>query len=169
MPLTIEQQATVNRNTFNSDFNTASDLTVTLIDSYEGLLNNVLHVKEYYDTLLEQNTAMKKELKNKFSDVVTNDRKTFYEDQKIESLYFYYKIILFMYFVACVSLAVSIITNPSDTLRKKKIVMLVVFVIYPFICTRLFLFLGTLYDNVVSLLPKNVYKNPEINYTPNQE
>jgi len=164
---TTEAQANSQR--FSRDFITATENTITSINTYEGLLNNVSNVEDYYNSLIEQNKTMTIELKKKFSDVVTNDRKTFYENQKIESLYFYYKILLFFYFIACVSLAVSIIVRPSDIGRKTKIVMLIAFIVYPFVCTRLFLLLGTLYDNIVSLLPKNVYKNPDITYSPNQE
>jgi len=165
---TLTAEAQTRSQGFSTDFNTAADDTINLINSYSALENNIDHVSEYYNSLVEENKVLKLQLKNKFSDVVTNDRKTFYEDQKIQSLYYYYKIILFIYFIACVSFAIFIVIYPSENGRRAKIVALIIFIIYPFVCTRFFLFLGTVYDNVASLMPKNVYKNPQAAYSPNE-
>lgn len=164
--LTVEAEK--NAQSFSTDFNRAAESTKTFINTYYGITQNVDHLQEYYNALLKENKVMTLQLKNKFSDVVTNDRRTFYEDQKIESLYFYYEIMIFIYFIACVSFAISSVLRPSIIGRKTQFIMLIFFLIYPFVCTRFFLFLGTIYDNVVSLLPKNVYKNPQANYSPNQ-
>jgi hypothetical protein len=153
---------------FASEFEEQIQKAKGLVSTYDGLLVNFAHVVEYYDDLVQKNKIMSLSLKNKSSDIVTNDRKTFYEDQKVDSLYFYYRIILFIYLVVLISYAVSIIFRPADMGRKKQTIILVIFIIYPFIAARLFLYVGDLYDKLKNLLPKNVYKNEASEYSPHR-
>ena len=152
---------------FASEFQEQIKKAKDLVSTYDGLFVNFAHVVEYYDDLVQKNKIMSLSLKNKSSDIVTNDRKTFYEDQKVDSLYFYYKIILFLYLIVLISYAVSIIFRPADMGRKKQTIILVIFIIYPFIAARLFLYVGDLYDKLKTVLPKNVYKNETSDYSPN--
>ena len=144
---------------FASEFEEQIQKAKSLVSTYDGLFVNFVHVVEYYNELVRKNNAMSLGLKNKSSDIVTNDRKTFYEDQKVDSLYFYYRIILFIYLIVLISYAVSIIFRPADMGRKKQTIILVIFIIYPFIAARLFLYVGDLYEKLKTVLPKNVYKN----------
>ena len=152
---------------FASEFQEQIQKAKGLVATYDGLFVNFAHVVEYYDDLVQKNKIMSLSLKNKSSDIVTNDRKTFYEDQKVDSLYFYYKIILFLYLIVLISYAVSIIFRPADMGRKKQTIILVIFIIYPFIAARLFLYIGDLYEKLKTVLPKNVYKNETTDYSPN--
>ena len=154
---------------FKSEFEEQIQKAKSLVATYDGLFINFAHVVEFYYDLVQKNNAMTLSLKNKSSDIVTNDRKTFYEDQKIDSLYFYYRIILFIYLVIIISYAVSIIFRPADIGRKKQTFILVLFIIYPFIAARLFLYIGDLYQKLKSILPKNVYLNETPVYSPNQQ
>jgi hypothetical protein len=152
---------------FASEFEEQIQKAKSLVSTYDGLFVNFAHVVEYYDDLVRQNRIMSLSLKNKSSDIVTNDRKTFYEDQKVDSLYFYYRVILLIYLVVLISYAASIIFRPADMGRKKQTVILVIFIIYPFIAARLFLYIGDLYEKLKTVLPKNVYKNETTEYSPN--
>ena len=154
---------------FASEFEEQIQKAKGLVSTYDGLFVNFAHVVEYYDDLVQKNKIMSLSLKNKSSDIVTNDRKTFYEDQKVDSLYFYYRVILFIYLVVLISYAVSIIFRPADMGRKKQTIILVIFIIYPFIAARLFLYIGDLYEKLKTILPKNVYKNETSDYSPNQQ
>ena len=154
---------------FASEFEEQIQKAKSLVSTYDGLFINFAHVVEYYDDLVQKNKIMSLSLKNKSSDIVTNDRKTFYEDQKVDSLYFYYRVILFIYLVVLISYAVSIIFRPADMGRKKQTIILVIFIIYPFIAARLFLYIGDLYEKLKTILPKNVYKNETSDYSPNQQ
>lgn len=154
---------------FASEFQEQIQKAKGLVATYDGLFVNFAHVVEYYYDLVQKNKIMSLSLKNKSSDIVTNDRKTFYEDQKVDSLYFYYKIILFLYLIVLISYAVSIVFRPADMGRKKQTIILVIFIIYPFIAARLFLYIGDLYEKLKTVLPKNVYKKETTDYSPNQQ
>ena len=55
------------------------------VNTYDGLLINLNNIYEYYERHLKENIEFENKLKTTTSDIVTNDRKTYYEDQGIES------------------------------------------------------------------------------------
>lgn len=166
----LSEKARALAKTFASEFHEQIQKAKSLIATYDGLFVNYAHVVEYYDDLVQKNKIMTLSLKNKSSDIVTNDRKTYYEDQKVDSLYFYYRVILFIYLVVLISYAVSIIFRPAEMGRKKQTIILVIFIIYPFVAARLFLFVGDMVEKLKTVLPKNVYRNETTDdYSPNQQ
>ena len=136
----LQQKAELVITTFKTNFNEGIEKAKESYDTYSGLLLNF-------------------EVKNKTSDVLTNDRKTYYEDQSIDNLSFYYYIILVIYIIFLIGFAVSIFVFPSASTRGTLIGILVFFIIYPFICVRIFKFLYYIKDKIMGVLPKDVYKD----------
>ena len=93
------------------------------------------------------------------SDVLTNDRKTYYEDQSIDNLGFYYTIIMVVYVICLIVFTVSIFMFPSSSSKGTLFGILLFFIIYPLICVRIFNFLYHIKDTIMGVLPKDVYKD----------
>ena len=146
-------------NIFKSNFSEAIKSAGESYDTYSGLLLNFAHVVELYTKLLKENVMLELEVKNKTSDVLTNDRKTYYEDQSIESLHFYYNALMIIYIIFLLGFAVSIFMFPSTSSKPSLVAILVFFVIYPFICIRIFKFFIEIYNKITGVLPTNVYKD----------
>lgn len=146
-------------NIFQSNFSEAIKSAGESYNTYSGLLLNFSHVVELYTKLLKENVLLELEVKNKTSDVLTNDRKTYYEDQSIESLHFYYIILMIIYIIFLLGFAVSIFMFPSTSSKSSLVAILIFFVIYPFICIRIFKFLIEIYNKIIGVLPSNVYKD----------
>jgi hypothetical protein len=155
----LKQKAQTIITTFQSNFTESIEKAKESHDTYGGLLLNFKHVVELYTNLLKENVMLSLQVKNKSSDVLTNDRKTFYEDQSIDSLNFYHIIILIIYIICLIVFAVSIFVFPSTSSKASLIGTLVFFIIYPFICLRLFMFLYYVRDIIMSIFPKDVYKD----------
>ena len=153
----LQEKAKTIVSTFKSNFSDGIQNAKEYYDTYSGLLLNYAHVVELYEKLLKENNALELELKNKTSDILTNDRKTYYEDQSIDNLSFYHKIIMIIYIIFLIGFAVSIFLFPSETSKKTLLVILVFFIIYPFICVRIFKFFYYIKDTVMGVLPKDVY------------
>jgi hypothetical protein len=130
-----------------------------LYDTYSGLLLNFNHVSDLYIKLVQENTKLELEVKNKFSDVLTNDRKSYYEDQNIDNLRFYHKIFMGLYIIILIVFVVSIFMFPSSLSKGVLFAILIIFIIYPFVCNKIFLFLFNIYNSILNVLPKNVYKD----------
>jgi len=146
-------------NIFQTNFSEAIKKASELYDTYSGLLLNFAHVVELYTNLLKENVLLELEVKNKTSDVLTNDRKTYYEDQSIESLHFYYIVLMIIYIIFLLGFAVSIFMFPSSSSKSSLVAILVFFLIYPFICMRIFKFFIEIYNKIIGVLPTNVYKD----------
>ena len=146
-------------NIFKTNFSEAIKSAGESYDTYSGLLLNFAHVVELYTKLLKENVILELEVKNKTSDTLTNDRKTYYEDQSIESLHFYRYILLVIYIIFLIGFAVSIFMFPSTSSKFSLIAILVFFVIYPFICTAIFKFIIQIYNKITGVLPTNVYRD----------
>ena len=153
----LQQKAEMVITTFQTNFNDGIQKAKDSYDTYSGLLLNFAHIVELYTKLVKENAFLTLQLKNKTSDVLTNDRKTYYEDQSIDNLGFYHKIILFFYVIFVIVFAVSIFVFPSTSTRGTLLGILVFFIIYPFICVRLFNFFYYIKDTIMGVLPKDVY------------
>ena len=153
----LQNKAQIVITTFKTNFSDGIQKTKESYDTYSGLLLNFAHIVELYTKLVKENAMLTLALKDKTSDVLTNDRKTYYEDQSIDNLNFYHKIILIIYIIFLIGFAVSIFIFPSASSKKSLLAILVFFIIYPFICVRIFQFLYHIKDIIMGVLPKDVY------------
>ena len=154
----LQEKAQEIVNKFTEYFESDSKEITTQIDTYEGLLINFKNVAELYLNYKKENVQLIKDLKNETNDVLTNERKTYYEDQKIDGLKgFYYYILLGIYIICLIGFIIFSLMYPSQTSFIKKIVSIIGFILLPFFSTWIlekFIYLiYTLYE----LLPKNVY------------
>ena len=129
------------------------------LDTYNGLLINFRNVEDLHKKYKKENAQLYNQLKENSNDVLTNERKTYYEDQQNESLNsYYYYILLVIYIIVVVCLIVFSLMYPTQTTWKVKILLVVVFLILPFISTWILGKIISIIYWLFSLLPKNVYK-----------
>jgi hypothetical protein len=153
----IEQKAEIISSKFQEKFNEEVKKIQNQIQGYSGLLINFKNVVELYIYYKKDNILLFKELKDETSDVLTNERKTYYEDQGIDNLKFIYYYILLTIYVICVLcfLSFSLIYQTSYGWRIKFII-LVSFIILPFISSYLLDFVIGIVYFIYSFVPKNV-------------
>ena len=154
----LQEKAQEIVNKFTEYFESDSKEITTQIDTYEGLLINFKNVAELYLNYKKENVQLVKDLKNETNDVLTNERKTYYEDQKIGGLKgFYYYILLGIYIICLIGFIIFSLMYPSQSSFIKKIVSIIGFIALPFLSTwilgKIIYLIYTLYE----LLPKNVY------------
>jgi hypothetical protein len=137
----------------------AADIT-TDISSYNGLLINFKNVVELHHKYNTENIKLEKKLKNEIDDVSKNDRKTYYENQEIDNLKYYYTyFFMFIYSICVICFVVFGFIYPSQTTVIKRLFIFIGLIILPFISTWI---LGTIVKFIYylySLLPTNVYKS----------
>lgn len=130
------------------------------LESYNGILINYKNIVDLYFKYKTENVSLEKELKDSLNDVLTNDRKTYYQDQEIDKLKFYYHYFILSIYVICVIFYIVYAFGYSSKIDWKKRLAIFIFLIFlPFFSTYL---LGTLIYilyKIYNMLPKNVYKN----------
>ena len=154
----LNQQASKFVTNFQSSYNKELEKIRVQIMSYDGLLINFRNIVDLYKQYKRENVKLFKDLKENTNDILTNDRKTFYEDQQIDTLnVYYYYFILIIYIAVVICLLVFSLRYHTNYSLKSRGIIFVFFVILPFISTFL---LGKIIQFVYflySLLPKNVY------------
>lgn len=154
----LNEKANVIAQTIKKVFDENIYNTELSLGSYKGLLSNFINVVDYYVLKVSKNIRYENNSKIKTSDVLTNERKTYYEDQSIERIKYINKILFYFYFLLIILLIIFAFIYSSE-LSYFKIFLIVILITYPFISSKLFSFLIYLYNFIViNILPKNVYK-----------
>ena len=131
---------------------------VQLLSAYNGLYLNMNNVNELLVKYIKENKHLEDDITNVSSDILTNDRKTYYEDQSINRLKYFYKWMKYIYAFIIVVYLFCIFLVPSQTSMKKKIFIFILLCLYPFIILPIFRLLNLIYEKIMSYMPKNVYK-----------
>jgi len=156
----LEQVANQVASTFQQTFDDEISKLLQNIDSYDGLFINYINVLDLYTNYVKENKELKKELKKTTSDVVTNDRKTYYQDQGITTLNSIYKFLIVIYSIALTAYFLSCFylnfTTMSVTTR---VIIFIFLLIYPFIATKLLSWIISMIMKLINMLPKNVHTN----------
>ena len=95
--------------------------------------------------------------KNEFTDILKNERKTYYEDQGIDSLHSYYYWLLAGYIITIIGVVVSMLGFPSDWSIMQKIVVVMGLIMLPFGSSYIMGVIIRLLHGAYNLLPKNAY------------
>jgi hypothetical protein len=143
--------------TYQNTFNTIYNDTMSQINSYKSLLDNYNNVNQLNQYYISENNDLNNELIEESHDILTNRRKTFYEDQNISVLGSYYYILLILYVVILIIYAIYIFVLPSPLSLLKKIILLVCLIILPFFSTWILSLIIKIVYNIYHILPKNVY------------
>jgi len=155
----LQAKAQAIADAFLQNFNEEEALTSIQIDTYDGLLVNFHNVIDLYNKYKIENKELFKDLKNDTNDVLTNERKTFYEDQRIDGLKFYYYYILLTIYVVCViCFVIFSFVYPSQSSTRTQLVTFAGLIALPFVSTWLLGKIVSVIYIAYNTLPKNVYR-----------
>jgi hypothetical protein len=143
---------------FNETFENESKEITTKIKTYNNILINLNNIVDLYIQYKKENKELFEELKDTTNDIVTNDRKTYYEDQGIDYLKFiYYYIFLIIYVIVIIIYCVISFVFPSHISFKIRIGIFIGLCLLPFIMTSVICVILALFSLIIGVLPKNVY------------
>jgi hypothetical protein len=155
----LTKKATMISTFYKDNFNEESQNVLSNVKTYSGLLSNLKNVFELYLKYKQENIELTKKLKDETNDILTNERKTYYQDQGIDNLKFYYYYFLLIVYVICVILfGVFNFIYPSQMSWKIRAGILVILVILPFISTWILGKLVMMIYSIYGLLPTNIHK-----------
>lgn len=132
-------------NTMNSYLNTA--------------LINSENTKDLLDVYLEKNRILKLKLRDSHGDILTNDRKTYYETEAITRLNLWYKLFWYIYYLLVLILVIAFFVSPIHLTIIWKIIIATVFIFFPYYIGYIVAFITWVWNSFISRLPKNVYNN----------
>jgi uncharacterized membrane protein len=134
--------------------------STNLTDLYETLYTNYDYLEDLYENYVTVNIGLKKDINESTGDVVTNDRKTYYENQNFNYLKNWYTVYKFIYIVIVIVFIIFLFFRKSEYSFVSRIFILIFFILYPIYITQSVFWI---WDNVIlriwELLPSNIYKS----------
>jgi len=155
----FEMQANESADTYSSKFNQEVEKVQSEIKTYETLLQNYSNVVDLRNKYAKEVLLFTNKLKTKSHEVITNDRKTYYEDQENENLQYYYKLLSAFYILLIILFVVLSFVYTSSVGWVPRIAAFVFFGLYYFAGTFILGKIVAIVNKVIGFLPRNVYKN----------
>lgn len=155
----LMEKAHLFTDTFKENYRLEKDKIQSQLQTYDGLLINFRNIVDLYKQYKKENIKLFKELKDETNDILTNERKTYYEDQEngYLNLYYYYFLVV-VYCIIVICFCVFSLIYPSSTDWKIRLFLGIIFIILPFISTWLLGMIIKLLYWLFGFVPKNVYK-----------
>ena len=140
-------------------FTDAVDNAQTLLDTYNSLHSSYTNSFDLYNSYLTVNELVDGQINSINTDVVTSDRKSYYEGQGVDNLNKWYSFLKWIYIIAVFVFFICIFLTPSSYSFIFKIFILICFIIYPFVIIYIIAFAYNSISKIKELLPKNAYIN----------
>lgn len=113
---------------------------------------------ELYEDYVKKNAEMREIIKASRGDVLTNDRKTYYETEALNQLKTLQTVMQYIYWFLLVIFIVSIFISSSNLSRKQQIGLVIFFILYPFVINKIVMVIYNYYtDTFIKNTDTNVY------------
>jgi hypothetical protein len=143
-----------------SSFQKVVNNSKNLSDLYETLYTNYDYLEDLYDNYDTVNVGLKKDINKATGDVVTSDRKTYYESQNLTYLKNWYTTYKFIYIIIIIIFFIFLFVRKSEYSFVSRFFILIFFILYPIYITQSVFWI---WNNVIlriwELLPSNIYKS----------
>lgn len=157
----LSEEADKQGNGFLSEFNKESDGVIRDIDYVEAVNTNLENLESYLDDLQVENNTLLNKSGITSADIITNDRKTYYENEGINVLDRYFWYLRFIYIVCVISFIVCMVTIENNLTISKKIIIIAGLIVYPYIVLALTEYLIQNADKLKTYIPGNAYRQIE--------
>ena len=81
----------------------------TMLNYYEGIYTSYENSRELYSNYTNKNLLVEQKIKTEHSDVLTNDRKTYYETEALERLRYWYVIFWWIYYLLVIAFILALL------------------------------------------------------------
>ena len=104
----------------------------TQINKYNSETIYSEKMEKLLERLLSENLSFKEQADKNKSLIYTNDRKTFYEDQQIENIYYWRRVIIALFWILFLSLCINVLFLNKKYDDYKTWIRLFIFALFPF-------------------------------------
>jgi hypothetical protein len=118
-----------------TSFSNGVDNAKQLAGTYTSLNETYANSLELYKKYLLENSELQGEIDKINTDTVTSDRRSFYKSQGLDHLNAWYTFLKWIYVVLVIVYILGLFLSGSDYSLSSKLLILIFFVVYPFIIT----------------------------------
>jgi len=146
-------------NTLNNIFQQIVNYSETMNKYYNSALLNAVNSDDLLNEYTDKNNNLSKDLIDIRGNILTNDRKTFYEEDAITSIKSWYNLFWYIYYILILVFFIALFLVPSSISILMRIIIFILLFFYPYyiniISTNIYNFIS----NIYSVFPKNVYNS----------
>ena len=153
----VQQQADLITQQIANKFNEETNNAHLMNSYYNTEVINSANTIELYEEYLKKNADLEKSIKELHGDVLTNDRKTYYENDAIDNVKLWHKFFKICYYILVAAYVISIFVSTSEMSRVKQVVIAIILAVYPFIIDPIVKWLYSMYLSLENNAPSNVY------------
>jgi hypothetical protein len=144
------------KNVFTDEIANANKINSYYSTMKFGKTDSLNKLKEIYS---ETQDELEKNNKQYTEDILTNNRKTYYEREALYSLQNWNVFFWYLYYIAVVIFTLGIIFTPSSIPKYISILLVFLFVFYPYIIEPIINKVKEYFNVFYRVYPKNVYNN----------
>ena len=130
---------------------------IDALNEYQNNLTNFNNLKDTYTYYNNDSATLIKNIDSNDSNIVTNYRKTYYEQQGISNLDFYYDVLFYIYTFVFFAIIISLFTSQSYFSITTNLIILGVLIIFPYVSTIIFYYIMKIFSEVNDLVPTDIY------------
>jgi hypothetical protein len=136
---------------------TLTDEQIDALNEYQNNLTNFANLKDTYTYYNNDSVTLMAKMDSNDSNVITNYRKTYYEQQGISNLDYYYDVFFYIYTFVFFAIIISLFTSQSYFSVTTNLIILVILILYPYFSTIIFYYIMNLFSQVNDLIPTDIY------------
>jgi hypothetical protein len=127
------------------------------IDNYDELFDTLEELEDFYKRIVISNEVLQKEYDKERNDVVTDDRKAFYEMQGSDELKWWYYWMKWLYIFIVIAFILACFLTPTTYSWKVRIILLIFLLVYPVTISFVSLSSFASIRAALQMLPYNTY------------
>ena len=155
----LKQKAEKISELLGESFNEEVSSALTMNQYLNTALINSQYTSELFKKYSSENQELKLKLRNSRGDILTNDRKTYYETDALNQLQLWYRFWWYIYYILILVFTIALVVSPSQLTMIKKVVIFVLLLFYPYYIDYIVRWVQGIYKNIYNSLPKNVYND----------
>ena len=141
------------------NFNDEISSALTMNQYLNTALINSEYTSELFNKYADENIELKLQLRDSRGDILTNDRKTYYETDALNQLELWHRLLWYIYYILMIVITIAMVVSPSQLTMVSKVVLFVLLLFYPYYVDYIVRWIHGLYINMRNKLPKNVYND----------
>lgn len=153
----LQGKADLMGNSISSIFQQNIEHTKQLSNLYDTLDTNFKNMLEFVNKYVTSNENLNDKFTGVKQDIVTNDRKTYYEYEEYTMMKNWYYFFKWIYIILIVVFIVASFLIPNPYSLKYKFFLLALFILYPFVIDYIIIWVIHFFVRIYELLPTNIY------------
>ena len=155
----LKQKAEKISELLGENFNDEVSSALTMNSYLNTALINSNYTKELLKSYTEKNQELQLLLRNRHGDILTNDRKTYYETDALNSLQLWYQLWWYIYYILVIVLSIAFFISPSSLSIVSKFVITIAIIGYPYYIVYIVRWFQGIFMSISKSIPKNVYND----------